>query len=186
MHFTPRNKLTFLIALVAIASSCSTTKYVPEGKHLLNKSEIKVEGSGLTADDISSYTKQKPNKRIFFVRFHLGLYNLSSPSKKRWPHSWLRRIGEEPVIFDDYMHKRSVEQVGLFLNSKGYYNFELSDTVIYSSNKKVSESFLSNSITLILSILYTILYPTHFFYQRWLLLYQTPCFRKVSPSIRIF
>ncbi len=141
MHFTPWNKLTFLIALVAIASSCSTTKYVPEGKHLLNKSEIKVEGSGLTADDISSYTKQKPNKRIFFVRFHLGLYNLSSPSKKRWPHSWLRRIGEEPVIFDDYMHKRSVEQVGLFLNSKGYYNFELSDTVIYSSNKKVSESF---------------------------------------------
>jgi len=141
MRFSPRNKLTFLIAFVAIASSCSTTKYIPEGKHLLNKSEIKVEGSGLTADDISSYTKQKPNKRIFFVRFHLGLYNLSSPSKKRWPHSWLRRIGEEPVIFDDYMHKRSVEQVGLFLKSKGYYNFELSDTVIFSSNKKVSESF---------------------------------------------
>lgn len=141
MHFTYWNKLILLLAVVATAASCSSTKYVPEGKQLLNKSEIKVEGNGLTADDIASYTKQKPNKRIFFVRFHLGMYNLSSPRKVHWPSSWLRRIGEEPVIFDDYMHKRSVEQVGLYLKSKGFYNYELSDTIIFSSSKKVSEYF---------------------------------------------
>ena len=73
MHFYPRKKFVVLSALVVIAYACSTTKYVPEGKHLLNKSEITVEGSGLSAVDIASYTKQKPNKRIFFVRFHLGL-----------------------------------------------------------------------------------------------------------------
>jgi len=145
MQFIPRNKVAVLCAIMAIAYSCSTTKYVPEGKQLLNKSKIKVDGAGVSEDDITSYTKQKPNKRIFFVRFHLGLYNLSSTTKTKWPHSWLRRIGEEPVIYDEFLHKRSVEQVGLFLNSKGFYHFTLKDTVIPSGPKKVNEYF---SITL--------------------------------------
>lgn len=142
MRLFQQSKFICLFVLLAIAYSCTTTKYVPENKQLLNKSEIKVLGSGLSADDIASYTKQKPNKRIFFVRFHLGLYNLSSPTRKGWPHSWLRSIGEEPVIFDDYLHKRTVEQVGLFLQSKGFYNYELHDTIILDGPKKVSELFL--------------------------------------------
>jgi len=133
----------FLISIIVllVAYSCSNTKYVPEGKYLLNKTEIKVDGKGLKSEDIESYAKQKPNKRIFFVRFHLGLYDLSSPQKNKGINGWLKRIGEEPVIYDGYLHTRSQEQIGLFLNSKGYYNFDLKDTLIYLSKKKVNEVF---------------------------------------------
>lgn len=137
-----RNKLFFTILALTAAYSCSTTKYVPEGKYLLNRSEIKLEGKGISPEEVESYIKQKPNKRIFFVRFHLGLYDLSSPSKNKGISGWLKRIGEEPVIFDDYLHKKSMDQIGLFLNSKGYYNYQLHDTLIYSHKKTVKEIFI--------------------------------------------
>ncbi len=142
MQFIPWNKFIILCVIVVVTYSCSTTKYVPEGKQLLNKSEIKVDGKGVSEDDIASYTKQKPNKRIFFVRFHLGLYNLSSATRTNRFYRWLKAIGEEPVIYDEFLHERSVEQVGLFLKSKGYYNSVIEDTIIFNGPKKVTESFL--------------------------------------------
>ncbi|HUX52950.1 MAG TPA: BamA/TamA family outer membrane protein [Williamwhitmania sp.] len=141
MLHTLRNKFIFFTLIIIVAYSCSNTKYVPEGKYLLNASEIKVDGKGVSPDEIVSYVKQKPNKRIFFVRFHLGLYDLSSPSRNNGISGWLKRIGEEPVIYDSYLHTKSMEQVGLFLNSKGYYNYLLHDTLIYSHKKTVKEVF---------------------------------------------
>ncbi|MCK7534499.1 MAG: hypothetical protein MZV63_27520 [Marinilabiliales bacterium] len=56
--------------------------------------------STVTKSAIKPYLRQQPNKKIFGARFHLGLYNLSNIEKSKWPHGWLRRIGEEPVVFD--------------------------------------------------------------------------------------
>jgi outer membrane protein assembly factor BamA len=75
------------------------------------------------------YIRQQPNKKIFGVRFHLGLYNLSNIEKEKWPHGWLRRIGEEPVIMDVVAAERSAGQIQSYLWSKGFFNARVSDTV---------------------------------------------------------
>jgi outer membrane protein assembly factor BamA len=75
------------------------------------------------------YIRQQPNKKIFGVRFHLGLYNLSNLEKEKWPHGWLRRIGEEPVILDEVAAERSAGQIQSYLWSKGFFNARVTDTV---------------------------------------------------------
>ena len=81
------------------------------------------------------YIKQKPNKRIFGTRFHLGLYNLSNLKKENWFHKWLREIGEEPVIFDPYATAKSKDQIKSYVASKGYFDGKVSDTITTEKQK---------------------------------------------------
>lgn len=130
-------KLTTVIALVVIVSSCNPTKYIPDNESLLDKSEIKIDNNDIKKSDLSPYLKQTPNKRIFGTRFHLGLYNLSNIEKERWPHGWLRNIGEEPVLFDPFAASKSAEQLENFLFYKGYFNAEVG-TDYFSRKKKTN------------------------------------------------
>lgn len=110
-------------------SSCNPTKYVPEGQTLLGDNNISVVPPVIKESELSPYIRQKPNKKIFGTRFHLGLYNLSNIEKSGWPHSWLRNIGEEPVVFDKYSMDKSREQIMDFISSKGYFDSRVNDTV---------------------------------------------------------
>jgi len=102
---------------------------VPEGASLLNKNHISINKEGIKKSDLIPYIKQVPNKRIFGTRFHLGLYNLSNINKEKWPHNWLRKIGEEPVIYDSYLTTKTREQIKSYVTSKGYFDGHVSDTV---------------------------------------------------------
>ncbi len=120
-----------LIILSVIITSCSSTRYVPEGKYLLTKNKIKVEDNSINRNEIKSYLKQRPNKKILGVRFHLFLYNLSNINKEKWPHGWLRKIGEKPVIWDQYLTQTTYLQFMQYLENKGFYHSSVEDTVRY-------------------------------------------------------
>lgn len=115
--------------------SCNPTKYIPEGETLLNDNHIVVNTDAVKKSDLFPYIKQQPNKKIFGARFHLGLYNLSNINKSKWPHGWLREIGEEPVIFDPYSTIRSKEQIQSYVASKGYFDGHVKDTVVTENMK---------------------------------------------------
>ncbi|MFO7851496.1 MAG: BamA/TamA family outer membrane protein [Bacteroidota bacterium] len=134
------SKLLSLLSVVLILYSCNPTKYVPPDKTLLDKSEIKIESSKIKKSNLEPYVKQEPNKKIFGARFHLGLYNLSNIEKTGWPHSWLRNIGEEPVIFDPFAASKTSEQIENYLFSKGYFNAQVS-TDIFSQKQKTDVTY---------------------------------------------
>lgn len=129
-----RYSLPFFFVILII-SSCNPTKYVPQGETLLDKNHIIINKEGIKKADLELFVKQKPNKRIFGTRFHLGLYNLSDINKNKWPHSWLRRIGEEPVIFDQYSTVKSRDQIKSFIGSKGYFDSPVVETVETNNGK---------------------------------------------------
>jgi len=129
----------FLILLFQLLTSCNPTKYVPEGQSLLNENHININKEGIKKSDLVPYIKQIPNKRIFGTRFYLGLYNLSNIKKEKWPHSWLRTIGEEPVIYDPNATLRSKDQIRSYVASKGYFDGLVTDTVI--TDKRKSDVF---------------------------------------------
>lgn len=128
-------KLFLLAIIIFTVSSCNPTKYVPAGEMLLNSNELTLKDNSaplppsVSKSAMKPYIRQQPNKKIFGTRFHLGLYNLSDTGKDRWPHSWLRRIGEEPVIFDPSAAERSTGQIQSYLWSKGLFNATVGDTV---------------------------------------------------------
>lgn len=121
--------LILLGPLVTLIYSCNPTKYVPQGETLLNNNYIEIDGGGINKSDLVPYIKQKPNKKIFRARFHLGLYNLSDINKEKWPHGWLRNIGEGPVIFDKIQAEKSREQLEEYIGSKGFFDSHVSDSV---------------------------------------------------------
>ena len=128
-----------VLFLLITASSCNPVKYVPEGQSLLSKNHVNVNKEDIKEGDLIPYIKQKPNKKIFGARFYLGLYNLSNLEKSRWPHSWLRNIGEEPVIFDSVAAENSKVEIKSYVASKGYFDSKVSDSVI--TEKRKSEVF---------------------------------------------
>lgn len=124
-----RNKGLFVILFLYALSSCSPVKYIPEDQYLLDRYRIKVREGKVKKDEIRNYVRQKPNKRVLGIRFHLGMYNLSNKDSDRGLSNWLRKIGEEPVIYDEFLAEKSVDYLKTYLNNKGYYNSIVRDTV---------------------------------------------------------
>lgn len=133
-------KLPVFLAVMLLFYSCNPTKYVPAESTLLVKSDVKIDNNKVRKSDIEPYIRQQPNKKIFGARFYLGLYNMSDIEKDRWPHGWLRDIGEEPVIYDPFSAGKSAEQLENYLFSKGYFNAEVS-TDVFSRKQKTDITY---------------------------------------------
>ncbi len=77
--------------MVMLLWACSPTKYVQDDEYLLDENVIELaEDSTLfslnlnrnvTADDLYPIIKQKPNRRLLGVRFHLRMYSLSNQKR---------------------------------------------------------------------------------------------------------
>ncbi|MBN2596614.1 BamA/TamA family outer membrane protein [Labilibaculum sp.] len=128
--------LFFLAGLLLVLGACSTTKYVGEGECLLNKVVVHSDDKSIAASELKRNVKQTPNLKILGVwKFHLGLFNLSGKDKGKGFNKWLRRIGEEPVIYEDFQTKRSLRQLEIYLQKKGYFNAEVRDSVSLKRKK---------------------------------------------------
>ncbi len=128
-----RSFIGILASGIFLLTGCNSTKYVPEGKYMLNKVEIRLDNEHIPKEELKVHVKQKGNLRILgFLKFHLGMYNLSSSKRE---NDWLKRIGEAPVIYEEYLTQRSIDQMNVYLRNKGYYNAVILDSLIYHPEK---------------------------------------------------
>lgn len=135
-HFTCRNLCVLACLAVFALSACSTTKTVPQGEYLLDKVDVKVDDKSLSAKTLSPYLKQKPNIKILGFKFHLRMYNV--PRRQQNNNAigrWFKRVGEEPVILDTGLVSESTRNLLKYLQSKGYYNAQVSDTIEFQNKK---------------------------------------------------
>mgnify|MGYP006267211577 FL=1 len=102
--------------LIVWAASCSYTRYVPEGEALLWKQEIALEGEGRTGS-AESILKQEPNAALLGWRPSLMLYNWGDGSDT----SFFGKLGNPPVLYQDILSQRSVEQLENYYFNKGYF-----------------------------------------------------------------
>ena len=147
------------IALIFVATglfSCRPARHVSENDYLLDRYRVTLQDREIDRNELKDYVRQKPNKRILGVRFHLWLHNLANPEKDGWPHNWLRRIGEEPVIYDPFLAQRSVIQIEQYLRTRGYYNPVVEDSVRIRNNRvKIAYSVDPRRAYRIASLKYT-------------------------------
>lgn len=148
-------KLSALIGF-AVLSACSPTKYVPEGEYLLNKYDVNYKNRNIKKKELGKVVKQKPNKKILGLKFHLSLYNLSKEEKDNKFNNWLRTIGEEPVIYNETLTNKSKDQLSTYLSQKGYFNAVTDDSTSYRKKKaKVSYFIQTHEPYLIRNIDYS-------------------------------
>ncbi len=137
----------FFVSLV----SCTSTNNVPEGKLLLKKNKIIVNGKDKIRENLNSYIIQKPNAKF---SFKLWLYNIGNPDfEKKWEEDikkyqdttnfwtkllsekqmigfanfkkniqlWYFKQGEAPVLLDEKKTKKSIETLRLYYIDQGYF-----------------------------------------------------------------
>ena len=113
-----------LVCMMGLFSSCSTTRYVPEGEYLLNKVRLEVEGDrqrDVNVATLKNYVKQSPNSRLFSLfRTSLATYSLSGRDTSKWVNRMLRSIGEAPVIYDSLLTLRSCRELQQELRNEGF------------------------------------------------------------------
>lgn len=128
-------KLVVVIVLCINLFGCASTKYVPENEHLLNKVTLKYSDDSQHVPSLKKQIRQRPNTKVLGIfKVQLAFYNMSGRKDKRI-NNWFKRVGEEPVIYREYLTDRSVYLLQTYLKNKGYYNATVSDTVYYAKKK---------------------------------------------------
>lgn len=119
------NIATFLLGAMALMSSCSSTKYVPEDSYLLNRVKIKATGeySDINTATLRSYVRQRSNSRWFTLfRLPLATYSLSGRDTTKWINRTLKAMGEAPVIYDSLLAVRTSNDLTQQLRNEGFLN----------------------------------------------------------------
>ena len=140
----------FLFAL--FATSCSNTKYLPDGELLYVGGKIKVEDSTISKKEykflkstLSEIIRPKPNKKLLGLRPKLFIYNLVGTVKKeKGFRHWLKyTIGEAPVLFSqvDLEYNKSVIQN--YVENNGYFNAKSTADSTKNGKKVVAEYYVN-------------------------------------------
>src|ERR1035437_7448197 len=128
--------LLFSLLTLFLLSACNTFKYVPKDQYLLHS--VKLVQKGILASDVNYniYLHQVPNERFLgFLDLNLSIYNMSGKDTSKWINRTLRKLGEEPVIFDLAKNERSRVTLENLLINQGYFNAIVQENVQYKKRR---------------------------------------------------
>ena len=109
---------TFIIAL---CTSCSVSKFIPEDKYLLDEVRIVSETKEVKPSLFNSYIRQNPNAKWFnLVKIPMRTYCVSGVDSTKWINRFFRKIGDAPVIYDESVALKSQEEIEKAVRNMGY------------------------------------------------------------------
>jgi len=127
------------VAVVALLSSCSSTKHVPQGKLLLDKVKINVSDphKDVEPSQLTNYLRQNANHRVLGgLKLQLAFYNIAGKDSTKWFNRWIQRVGTPPVIYDSALTVASAEQLHTALSNRGFMNNTVTCRVDADSAKR--------------------------------------------------
>lgn len=131
-----RPALLSLVLTLFMLSACNTFKYVPADQYLLYS--VKLQQKNMVPSDVNYniYLHQVPNERFLgLVDLNLAIYNLSGRDTSKWINRTLRKLGEEPVLFDAAKNERSRLTLENLMNNQGYFNAIVQEEVQYKKRR---------------------------------------------------
>lgn len=129
-------------ALLVLIQACSSTKYVPDGKYLLDDVHIESNIKNISYFDLSPYIKQSPNFKTFMLfKMPLKLYSLSGRDTTKFYNRWLKNIGEAPVIYDTTFTHQTEDELRRYFVNLGYLNADVQAKEKFKS-KKVDVTYM--------------------------------------------
>ena len=104
-----------------LLSGCSVSKFIPEGRWLLDDIEIKSDQEKLKTGQFKPYVRQRGNSKwLSLVKIPLGAYALSGRDTTKWINRKLQDIGESPVLFDSLQTEQTCRDLAEVLHGMGY------------------------------------------------------------------
>lgn len=156
-------KSVVLISAIILVSSCKVTKNVPEGKLLLKKNKVTIEGDHAAQYNLNPYIVQRPNSKSQLLIYNLANQNYEKNWKERLQkytdsagfftrllslkqmiglanfnkniNLWLIKSGQAPVIIDELKAKRTLKSLNQFYIDQGYFKVKSSYDIDTLSEK---------------------------------------------------
>ena len=119
-----------LVVVMLLLVSCSATKYVPEGRYLLDDVSIRTDNRSVRSSDLQVYLRQKPNSKWFSIfNTQLYIYDWSGRDSTKWINRALRRLGSAPVIYSEHDAERTRQEMTKAVQNMGYMRAKVEQTV---------------------------------------------------------
>ncbi len=114
--------LLYIVGCLLLWNACSSTKYIPSGKYLLDRVKIVTnKHDSLSTETYRRLVTQNPNARWFSLfKVPLGVYCWASPDSTGWWNKLWHKLGEAPVIYNEESALKSAEAMTRQMQSNGY------------------------------------------------------------------
>lgn len=107
--------------IIALCTSCSVSKFIPEDKYLLDEVKIVSETKEVKPSLFNSYVRQNPNAKWFnMVKIPMHTYCISGVDSSKWINRFFRKIGDAPVIYDESVTMKSQGEIEKAVRNMGY------------------------------------------------------------------
>lgn len=116
-------KISFIILILLLFVACNTTKRVADGKRLLMKNEISVDGKEINDEKVFFQLYQKPNSSILGYRLRLNLFNLSKPNADSTYANWLNKKSNRKANLSKLLSQKQVDRLGKSFIVSGWSDF---------------------------------------------------------------
>ncbi len=116
-------KISLFILIGTIILGCNTTKKVPNGKSLLTKNNIYVDGKKNNVEDVFNQLYQKQNTSILGYHLRLNLYNLA---KEKTDSIYRAKFIKDPKKYFrkvKWLSKKQVKRLGQSFWYSGIHDF---------------------------------------------------------------
>ena len=115
------SRLYIYITLVTLLSSCSANRFIPENQYLLDEVNILSDTKEVQPSLFTSYVRQNPNSKWFnLVKVPMHIYCLSGKDSTSSFNRFLRKLGDEPVIYDPMVTEKSQMEIEKAVKNLGY------------------------------------------------------------------
>jgi outer membrane protein assembly factor BamA len=138
--------LVMAVVVVVALSSCSVTRHLPEDAYLLKRNVIKVDrkssrGERISAGEFDRYVQQSPNRRFLGTNLYAWLYSQAKPEKDNGWNRFLRRVGEEPVIWSPEKTELTRQNFERYMVSRGFFENEAWYEIDTLRNRKIRVTY---------------------------------------------
>ncbi|MEY3499953.1 MAG: hypothetical protein RL308_1622 [Bacteroidota bacterium] len=116
-------KISLFILIAVFICACNTLKRVPEGKMLLTKNEILVNGKKEKNEDVTIQLYQKPNSSLLGYRLRLNIFNLATTNPDTIYKSKFVKNPEKYTRLSKWLSKKQVDRLGKSFYYSGIHNF---------------------------------------------------------------
>ena len=114
-------QLYLYITLVALLTSCSVNKFIPEEHYLLDEVHIISDTEEVQPSMFTSYIRQNPNAKWFnLVKVPMHIYCMSGKDSTNSFNRFLQKLGDAPVIYDANVTQKSQREIEKAVRNMGY------------------------------------------------------------------
>ncbi len=146
-------RLAVILPLITLFASCaSVDKFIQPDERVLNHNRYEVlmpDGGKPTKEinealsDMKKFTRQNPNSHILGVgpRFTMRIYCLSNPNKSNYWNNYLRRRGQQPVVYDEAASAQTQKQIAGLLESKGCFHSKVTFDTVHRNKHDIDVTY---------------------------------------------